>query len=405
MYKSVRFSNIAILLLLMLSVSVKAQKSFLLKSEVLDDLQYLEDSLPKKHINLYNHITKEDFRELINQVRNKADVLDFIHFRIELYKVIAKIGDEHTFVVQKNKTNLSIEFKRFKEGLFVTAIDSVYGKYLLSRLLSINNCSLSEIQLQLKQVVPNINSSYFDVAMLRYINDPSFLSSMGLSSSDTSISYLLEQGQLKQSVILTSSQRDKFKRFGLPNSTIPYVIGTSAYWFGYDKLRNMVYLDYKDCRDDQTLSFAHFNEQMWDSIEKYQPNKIIVDLRDNGGGNSAIMRPFIERLKNSYLNKNGKLFVLIGPRTFSSALMNAVELKRSTNCILVGQPTSGNINHYGEVRGLMLPNTKIEIGYSTRNWVTWEGKRGNLVPDVSIIYSITNFSKGIDEALSYVYKK
>ncbi|WP_262493747.1 S41 family peptidase [Niastella koreensis] len=65
-------------------------------------------------------------------------------------------------------------------------------------------------------------------------------------------------------------------------------------------------------------------------------------------------------------NSKGKLIVLIGKLTFSSAIMNAIELKRGTNAILVGEPTSGSVNHYGEVRAFRLPHTKIIIGYSTR---------------------------------------
>lgn len=85
--------------------------------------------------------------------------------------------------------------------------------------------------------------------------------------------------------------------------------------------------------------------------------------------------------------------------------MNAVEFKRHTNAVLVGQMTSGNINHYGEVRGFRLPNTKIIIGYSTRYWETWKGKKGALMPDKKITYSTTNFINNKDEALEYIYRR
>jgi C-terminal processing protease CtpA/Prc len=140
-------------------------------------------------------------------------------------------------------------------------------------------------------------------------------------------------------------------------------------------------------------------------ILRNSPQRLVVDLRYNSGGNSAILGPFIERIKQSYLNSKGKLFVLIGKQTFSSALMNAVELKRGTSATLLGETTSGSVNHYGEVRGFRLPHTKIVIGYSTRYWENWKGHDGPLIPDVSITYSVKNYSNGVDEAVVYAETK
>jgi len=51
-----------------------------------------------------------------------------------------------------------------------------------------------------------------------------------------------------------------------------------------------------------------------------------------------------------------------------------------------------------------LPKTKLTIGYSTKYWETWKGKKGALLPDAKIEYSVTSFKNGVDEALSYVIK-
>ena len=76
--------------------------------------------------------------------------------------------------------------------------------------------------------------------------------------------------------------------------------------------------------------------------------------------------------------------------------------KRQT---LVGEPTSGNINHYGEVRGIQLPNTKAIVQFSTKYWENWKGREGPLKPDVFIEYSFENYKNNIDEALEYIYRK
>jgi C-terminal processing protease CtpA/Prc len=177
------------------------------------------------------------------------------------------------------------------------------------------------------------------------------------------------------------------------------------YWFNYDPDRKTLYFNYNNCRDEQDNPFANFNSELFTFIASHQPEKIILDLRYNNGGNSGILNPFIEKIKDSYLNRKGKFFVLIGKQTFSSAVMNAVDLKRNSNALFIGEATSGNINHYGEVRGFSLPKSKIVIAYSTRYWETWKGIKGPLKPDIYVKYSIKNYAEGRDEAIMQVYRK
>lgn len=82
--------------------------------------------------------------------------------------------------------------------------------------------------------------------------------------------------------------------------------------------------------------------------------------------------------------------------------MNAIDLKRNYNSILIGESTSGNVNHYGETKRLLSLNSKIIVGYSTKFWENWKGYFGPLIPDIPIKYSIENYKNNIDEAIEYV---
>lgn len=168
--------------------------------------------------------------------------------------------------------------------------------------------------------------------------------------------------------------------------------------------KNILYINYSKCNEIREYPFSQFTYDIFKIIENKDVKTIVIDLRENGGGNSAIIKPFLNKLKDSNLNDKEKLFVLIGRKTFSSALMNAITLKKDFNSTLIGEPTSGNINHYGEVRGIELPNTKTIIQYSTKYWENWKGKIGPLKPDVNIEYSFENYKNNIDEALEYIYK-
>jgi hypothetical protein len=79
-----------------------------------------------------------------------------------------------------------------------------------------------------------------------------------------------------------------------------------------------------------------------------------------------LLMPFINQIKaNKKINKKGRLFVIIGRQTFSSAILNAISFKNNTEAIFVGEPTGGKPNHYGEIKVFTLKNSPIRVQYST----------------------------------------
>ncbi|MCZ4244893.1 S41 family peptidase [Pedobacter punctiformis] len=377
-------------------------------TDFFNDLEYLQDTLPKKHKNLFIKINKSDFENKIKDIKLKVNDLNYETFTTELFKLIVSIGDEHTRIEPPYTKILPIQFDIFKEGIFVVGIDSSHAEHLKSELTQINGQPIKLIIDRFKQVIQSENKSYFEVGFLNFLNNPAFLKGLDILNSNEEAQYTFKNPNGKETEIILKSilKIDKRKIQLAKDLYTPYSSEKNGnYWFQYNQTNGILYFNYSRCKEDQNNPFAKFNEALFKEIKINHPKKIVLDLRENSGGNSGILWPFIDSIKTSYLNKEKKLFVLIGKRTFSSALMNAVNLKRNTNAKLIGESTSGNINHYGEVRGFKLPKTKIIISYSTKYWENWKGKKGPLLPDVKITYSIENFKKGKDEAIEYIYKQ
>ncbi|MGO4293310.1 hypothetical protein [Chitinophaga sp. RAB17] len=380
----------------------------LTKKELLEDLMYYRDTLPVKHKNLYDKISKAGFEHKVSMIASKADSLDYETFMIELFKLNVSIGDEHTRIEPRFHLFLPIKFEMFDDGIFVTGIDPQKSSCLLFKLMAINGHPIDEINNKFREVIKDDNKSYFETYRQQFLNNPSFLKGLGILNSDTSATFTLQNSNHEMlNITLDAVSKDSLK-LALSSqyrTMLPYREDGKAYWYEYDTVRKILYFNFARCENDENHPFLQFSNELFSKIASTQPDKIIVDLRFNGGGNSGVLTPFIDSIKHSYLNKKGHFFVLIGKSTFSSALMNAVEFKRNTHAILVGQMTSGNINHYGEVRGFRLPNTKMVIDYSTRYWETWKGKKGALMPDKAITYHSVNFISNKDEALEYIYKR
>ncbi len=364
--------------------------------------------MPVKHTNLFAKIDSAEFKNKVDQVSMRLNGFDRNRFIAELFRLTKSIGDEHTFVEVDFTKILPIRFELFKEGIFVVGIDSVNKSALNSKLESINGHPLNEIIDRFKGIILDENPMYFNVRLLHYLNNPALLNGLEITDSDANATFTLSdnKGQ-SQRVTLQSKSGNNITQLKLAESGTNLLSKkkNSYYWFDYDGNKKILYFNYNKCAEHASYNFTKFNDELFTLITKQKPEKIILDLRDNSGGNSAILNPFIEKILKSYLNKKGKFYVLIGKNTFSSAVMNAVKLKRNSKAIFIGEATSGNINHYGEVRGFKLPKTEIGIAYSTRYWETWKGMTGPLKPDTYVQYSVKNYMEGKDEALIQIYTK
>ena len=70
--------------------------------------------------------------------------------------------------------------------------------------------------------------------------------------------------------------------------------------------------------------------------------------------------------QHEHLNRPGGIYVLIGRATFSSAMMNAYEIRQRTNAILVGEPTGGKPNSFGEIINVDIDGTDLKLQVSTK---------------------------------------
>lgn len=379
-------------------ISIKANGQELTSSQYIEDLEFLKRELPKRHKNLFAKTSEEIFNDKVEIIKKKSKSLNDESFEIELYKLIKEIDDEHTRIEPIYKTVFPVKFDFFKEGVFVTSTDISNSNLLYKKLNGIENSSLKEITEKFKNIVKTDNQSYFKVYFQNSINNPRILKGLSISKSNLSSNFVLDNVNYQ----IFSVQKEEFS--SKPVSKLLRYSDNDNYFYKLIDNGKTLYFNYQSCSEQTGKPFEYFSDQLFKYIKDTKPKRIIIDLRNNSGGNSAILNPFLEKLRNSYLNSKGSLFVLIGKKTFSSALMNAVDLKRNYESILIGQSTSGNVNHYGETRGFRLPNSRIIVGYSTKYWEVWKGYDGALTPDVKVEYSMRNFKNNVDEAIEYIVK-
>nr|WP_281395931.1 S41 family peptidase [Clostridium aciditolerans] len=168
----------------------------------------------------------------------------------------------------------------------------------------------------------------------------------------------------------------------------------------------VLYFKYNACKEMEDKSVFDFGKELIKFINKNQVDKLVIDLRNNSGGNSTLLEPFIEDLKAcDKINKKGNLFVIVGRETFSSALLNVLLLKEDTNAIFLGEATGGKPNCYGEVERFTLKNSGLTVCYSTKYYkIIKDDSLPSFYPEVSLALTIENYIKNEDPFLDYVLK-
>jgi hypothetical protein len=135
-------------------------------------------------------------------------------------------------------------------------------------------------------------------------------------------------------------------------------------------------------------------------MDQGEADRLVVDVRHNGGGDSQVDDHLIEGIQSRSLwRQRGRLYCLIGGETFSSGLWTADDL-RKLGAILVGSPTGGKPNSYGNVSTLQLPHSLLQVSYSTRYCQLISGSDLPwLGPDLAVEPTIADLRARLDPLL------
>jgi hypothetical protein len=149
-----------------------------------------------------------------------------------------------------------------------------------------------------------------------------------------------------------------------------------------------------------------------------RPRSIIVDLRDNPGGDYYLTRRFAKQLPSA-LPSGGHLDIITGNGTFSAAIVTTALLKyyAGTRGRIVGEQV-GDRGHFWAEGGhaIRLPNSRIRVFYATayHDWehgcrdvrvcfwpnLFWGVAAGPLTPDTTTPLSFEDYAAGRDPALA-----
>ena len=391
------------------------------------DLRFLQQTVHKDYSFLFKKITAEQFDKEVNLLFEQIPSLEEHQIIVGLAKIVALFGYGHTAIWLRGGANQSYGFHKmpyhlyqFSDGVYIQGVHKKYSKAIGAKVLKIEDMPIEEALKAIKPALPVENDQFFKGYGYSYLQIPEVLHAQGIMSElKSTVTLSLEKNGAVFSQTFEQVDAESNVSYGFVQNNEDWLDIRNQdqtplwlknldqiYYYEYLPKYKAVYVRHSQIQDDPKINIPDFYNEVFDFVEQNDVEKLILDVRLNGGGNNYKNKPIVTGvIRNEKINQSGKFFVILGRRTFSACQNLVNELDNYTNVVFVGEPTGENINFYGDNRNVALPNSKISARLSFAWWQDkpqWEN-RDWLLPHVPTELSFEDYVNNNDPAVEAIW--
>lgn len=336
------------------------------------DLDALMDIL-SKHPDLYHANSRQVFDQKAAEIAAGLPQMSDLDFAIALSELTALAQDSHTSVALGNVLGdqvhmLPLGITVTDEGLLLTRLPASCKQALGGIVTAINGIPMAEIEQKISPMLGGDNPVYRrrQFAQCFYVYE--ILSHYGILSSPEDIALTVQQGEKTLTLsldALTPAALAQVDVAALERTAPVTAADKRRYYFALPLDARTLYIQYNRCQQDPSLPMDTFVQQVCQQLDENGYDRVIVDLRNNGGGSDGVILPLMQVLEERHSQDGLALYALTGAGTFSSALINAVEFKQ-IGAVIAGTPTGGSVDHFGAIQTAQLPNSGLSVSLSTK---------------------------------------
>ncbi|MBL7794947.1 MAG: tetratricopeptide repeat protein [Saprospiraceae bacterium] len=385
------------------------------------DLRFLQKTVHKDYAFLFKKITAEKWDAEVEKLHQTIPALQPHEILAGFGRIVSSFGYGHTDIgwsqapVKSHIVPMNLYW--FSEGIRVEGCPPAMAGMLGAKLLRVEGLPVEKALEALRPLLPVENEQYFRAYILDFLLIPEALHAQGITKSlKQTITMTLERDGKSYEKTFDAEDAFRFpRRYGFvapggawltvrDSATTPLYLKNlnKNYSFEYLPEHKTMYVRQSQQLDDKDESIAAFYKRVFDFVEKNDVERFVLDVRLNGGGNNYKNKPIVQGLiRAKKINQPGKLFVLIGRRTFSACQNLVNELHNYTDAIFVGEPTAENINFYGDNRRVELPKSKLPVFLSFAWWQDkpqWENDDW-LAPQLAAELSFDDYRSNRDPVL------
>ncbi|PHN08280.1 hypothetical protein [Flavilitoribacter nigricans] len=394
-----------------------------------EDLRFLQHTVHQDYPFLFKKVTAEVFDAEVEKFHAAIPGLETHEVIVGFSRILSLFEYGHTGLRLNawykhnplNGVQLPFNAVAFKDGIFIQGTHQDYARALGAKILEVAGTPIETALEAVKKAFPAENDFYFRAYGLHLLGNPAVLHAQGITDELRSeITLKLEKDGKTFDLSFRGMETDHFPgRYGFiqqqgewldarEQSETPLWLDQleKIYYFKYLPEQKTVYVRQSQIQDDPSENIPAFYERVFNFIEENDVEKLVLDVRLNGGGNNYKNKPVVTGIiRSEKINQLGKFFVITSGRTFSACQNLVNELHNYTNAIFIGEPTGENINFYGDNRLIELPNSKLSPRLSFAWWQDkpqWEDGP-YLPPQIAISQTFAEYQSNEDPVLEAIW--
>jgi hypothetical protein len=282
-----------------------------------------------------------------------------------------------------------------------------------ARVTAIRGVPYAAVAKRVQPLVPRDNASHLKGLLTHYVLTAEVLDGLGISDGVGPLEFTFAQGGRSRTVTLAPISVPAYvstfadPHYGHYPSILPRRPPTPMY---LKKSANTIWTTTLDQGRAMFVGYNAvqpiddgFSTRLAALARRPKVQRVIVDLRLNGGGDNQTYGVLLATLQDPSINRKGRLFVLISRATFSAAANFAADVDRSTKATFVGEPTGGGVEIYGDTVSILLPKSGVNVRIATRYWNFGKGpkdRRLAISPDIAVNVTVADFLAGRDPVLA-----
>ncbi|MBK9337321.1 MAG: hypothetical protein IPM98_12385 [Lewinellaceae bacterium] len=391
------------------------------------DIALLQRELPKRHPNLYQYYPQPAFEADLAKLAENLEGKNDLQVALEIQAVVARFQDAHTrlelsSLIQQQGKVIPVGLGWYAEGLFVSGTVQRFAPALGKKVLEINGLETSVALERMAHLFARENEESVRRDAPTWLRFPEAMRLAGVAQNDT-LALLVADEKGQRYFVKTYPIDFKTDKTGLqPAQFVPKNPDLrwnpvkqiySLEWLEADRI---VYLQYNACFSQemalaagdstgamQLPPFQIFVDSVLAILDRRPDSRFFLDLRFNNGGLPYDGIALADRLAAMpFVNLPNRIFVATNRYTSGAAVEIAAAFQARTNATLLGEAPAQRPNHIGDPTFLILPNSRIQVFYGTRQVQILPGNPDALRLSVPLELPFGVFRDGRDPLLDYV---
>ncbi len=408
----------------------------------LQDLEYFQTYIQLNRP--YTNEARADAQALTNHMVESVDILSDAELKLGLAEAIALSKNGHSFLRISDLTlsegRIPLMGRMFDDGYYFLWAAQPYQSMLGAQIVSIDGHPIEQV-IQAFRPYSGAKESFFRMYVGWFLETPALLHAVGYAESPTGYTLgvrlmdsdtitLVELSVDDASIIppvvspaeiMTPANISQW--YGLPSQVtlMPILLQEWDKPFHYQVIEsiNGFYMRYSANDDVGEHSIASFNKAIKDELSKNSYSVLIIDQRNNGGGDYTRTFNLMTSLPK-LVGERTPIYIISGPLTFSAGISSVAFLKASggDQVTIIGTEMGDHERMWGETSLLTLPNSQLTMQFATGlhdykdgcsefpncYWLDffYNVSVGSLSPEFTIPFTFDDYVAGQDAAINYI---